>query len=75
MRHITYTHPSRTRAFSSASLITSGGSVRVSLKVLFTDKEDRGTLAAGVSAYPLTSAYGLDAGAGYLFTKSAVTLS
>lgn len=51
-----------------------GGSVGVSLKVLSTNKEDRGALAAGVSYYPATSNFGVDAGAAYLFKNSAVTL-
>jgi hypothetical protein len=51
-----------------------GGSVGVSLKLLSTNKEDRGALAAGVSYYPTTSKFGIDAGAGYLFKNGAVTL-
>ena len=50
-----------------------GGSVGVSVKVLSNNKEDRGVLASGVSYYPLTGKFGIDAGAGYLFNKVAVT--
>ncbi len=51
-----------------------GGSVGVSLKVLSTNKQDRGALAAGISYFPVTGYYGIDAGAGYLFKNGAVTL-
>jgi hypothetical protein len=50
------------------------GSVGVSLKVLSTNKEDRGAVAAGVTFFPRTNKFGIDVGAGYVFRNAAVTL-
>ena len=50
-----------------------GGSFGVSLKVLSTNREHRGAVAAGVSYFPSTRKFGADAGVGYLFNNGAVT--
>src|SRR5574343_938277 len=50
-----------------------GGSVGLSLKILSSNKEDRGVVGAGVSYYPMTNKFGLDASAGYLFRNGAIT--
>jgi len=49
------------------------GSVGLSLKVLSNNKEDRGVVGAGVSYFPMTNKFGLDASAGYLFQNGEVT--
>lgn len=47
-----------------------------SVKVLSTDKEDKGAVDLGISYFPFANEgkFGIDAGAGYLFNNGAVTL-
>jgi hypothetical protein len=51
-----------------------GGGVGISLKILSTNHEDRGAFAAGVTYFPLTNKFGIDAGAAYLFRNGGATL-
>lgn len=51
-----------------------GGSAGVSVKILSTNKEEHCALVAGGSYFPQTKKFGVDAGAGYLFTNGAGTI-
>lgn len=50
-----------------------GGNVGMSLKVLSTNREDRGALCVGISYFPETKKLGLDVGGAYTFQNGAVT--
>ena len=50
-----------------------GGHWGISLKVLSTDHQDRGAVAAGVTYFPTTRSWGADAGVAYLARSSAAT--
>lgn len=50
-----------------------GDSVGLSLKVVSTNREDRGALSAGVSYFPFSKKVGVDLGVGYVFRNGAAT--
>lgn len=50
-----------------------GGNVGMSLKVLSSNREDRGAFCAGISYFPETKKVGLDVGGAYTFQNGAVT--
>lgn len=52
-----------------------GGGLGLSFKVLSTNQENRPAFAGGVSYFPMSGLWGIDAGAGYVFRSGAATIS